>query len=263
MRDSKTPLDSIIRIDEEDESFSLKNSKEYQNTKGQLRTLCQELNVQPSDYKPDVTVNTISGYLNKSDKLDRILYSEISSYIFGLKENNRANFLTNTERFFLYTLSSTTVTNDVRKIVIKIYDHVQLANRQIENADNIFKNSVKDAKIKWLDEVKGIEREYITILGIFASIVLAFVGGITFTTSILQNIDKVSIYRLILTIDFIGVILANVMYMLMSFIYRINNIEKYNSKSHIKKVNLFGLLIVVLVVLAWLFNIQELRLYIL
>ena len=39
---------------------------------------------------------------------------------------------------------------------------------------------------------KDVQKEYIAILGIFAAVVLAFTGGIAFTTSVLQNIHMVS-----------------------------------------------------------------------
>ena len=60
---------------------SIDNSIEYQNTKRQMRGLCNALSKDSSEYKPDVTVENIDKYLNKTDKLDRILYSEISNYI--------------------------------------------------------------------------------------------------------------------------------------------------------------------------------------
>ena len=56
------------------------------------------------------------------------------------------------------------------------------------------------------DHFKGMEKEYISILGIFASIVLAFVGGLTFSTSVLANIDKASIYRLVIIACIIGIV---------------------------------------------------------
>ena len=40
------------------------------------------------------------------------------------------------------------------------------------------------------------QREYISILGIFAAVVLAFTGGIAFSTSVLKNINTVSVYRI-------------------------------------------------------------------
>lgn len=77
-----------------------------------------------------------------------------------------------------------------------------------------------------LDEnIRGIEKEYTTILGIFASIVLAFVGGMTFTTSTLQNIDKSNIFKILIVIAMIGLVLINLIKLLILFIFEINHIS--------------------------------------
>lgn len=69
---------------------------------------------------------------------------------------------------------------------------------------------------------KKMQSEYVTILGIFASIVLAFTGGMTFSSSVLENIDKASIYRIILVISFLGFIIFNILWMLIHFLRDIN-----------------------------------------
>ena len=240
---------------------SLDNSRKYQYTKQQMRGLCDGFSVPSREYESNKMIEAIEDYLNEQDKLDRILYSEISNYIFELNDSQRGNFLTNIEQLLIDILEKdNSVSIDIRKIVLKIYDHVQLVTYQVENSNKIFEKSILDVKSKLHDEIKGIEREYVTILGIFASIVLAFVGGITFSTSVLQNIDKVSIYRLILIVDAIGMILINIIYLLISFILKINDKEDDNSL-FLKNVNkvLFG--IVIIVIICWVLNITELQGY--
>lgn len=39
--------------------------------------------------------------------------------------------------------------DDSKKLIIKIYDHFQLALHQIENVNNIFANSIEEAKDKF------------------------------------------------------------------------------------------------------------------
>lgn len=99
-------------------------------------------------------------------------------------------------------------------------------------------------------------------MGIFASIVLAFVGGITFTTSVLQNIDKVSVFRLILTVDVIGEVLVNVIYLLISFILKINDKDIEGNRKCVKNANCILIGIAVLVLLGWFLDILELQKYI-
>ena len=69
---------------------------------------------------------------------------------------------------------------------------------------------------------KKMQNEYITILGIFAAIVLAFTGGMSFTSSVLENLYKSSIYRIIFVSLIIGCILFNLIWLLIDFIRNVN-----------------------------------------
>ena len=148
------------------------------------------------------------------------------------------------------------ITEDSKKLIVKIYDHFQFALHQIENVNNIFANSIEEAKENLQKEIKSVEKEYISILGIFAAIVLAFVGGITFSTSVLQNISAVSVFRLLLVVDFLAFVLINVIYILVKFIYTIN--EKSVKLFNVKVLNIACLVIVLVIIVAWLFNVNQL-----
>ena len=74
---------------------SLDNSRKYQYTKQQMRGLCDGFSVPSREYESNKMIEAIEDYLNEQDKLDRILYSEISNYIFELNDSQRGNFLTN------------------------------------------------------------------------------------------------------------------------------------------------------------------------
>ena len=166
-----------------DEAVSLEQSSKYSVTKRKINSICTALTFETRKYNPRKTVDNISSYLESTNKLDRILYSEISNYVFSLEMSQRGIFATNVEKLLLYSLEERNhVSEDSKKLIIKIYDHFQLALYQIENVNNIFANSIDEAKENLQKQVKSVEKEYISILGIFAAIVLAFVGGITFST---------------------------------------------------------------------------------
>ena len=86
--------------------------------------------------------------------------------------------------------------------------------KNLESA-NIESQTLKDYLVKSLDKSK---REYITILGIFAALVITFVSGIAFSSSVLGNMDKVTIYRLVLTILLLGTVVGNWIAILTRFI---------------------------------------------
>lgn len=209
-------------------------SKKIADSKKRLRNICSALKMKSQDYDPAKTVLSISAYINSSQKLDRMLYSEISSFIVGLDENERGVFSTNLDRLLDYVLDGDNDVNlDVRKICIKIYDHFQLNLIQIENARAIsevkIKSSVSQAmKIETEDlhkEVNNIQKEHITILGIFAAIILAFVGSFTFSTSVLSNVGKVNVFYLAFIAIIIGSVFLLMIQKLLDFLREINGIK--------------------------------------
>lgn len=254
MADDK--LDVLLRTTD-NSKVSLEQSKKFINTKRKINSLCKALTLETQKCNPEKTVDNINAYIASPNKLDRILYSEISNYVFSLDMTQRGVFATNLEKLLLYSLDDkNNVGEDSKKLIIKIYDHFQLALHQIENVNNIFANGIEEAKQNLKKEVKGIEKEYISILGIFASIVLAFVGGITFSTSVLQNISAVSIFRLLLVVDFLAFVLINVIYILVKFIFTIN--EKDIKLFNVKALNITCLVIAIGIIVAWLFNANKL-----
>lgn len=133
---------------------------------------------------------------------------------------------------------------NIEKQINKLYDHINLEIARM----NYFKETemrtenemqkVSDTLKQVEDNVKQMEdtvekaddmqKQYITILGIFASIVLAFTGGIAFSTSVLENIASASIYRTVLISLILAFILLNVIYILTRFVREI--INKSNTK---------------------------------
>lgn len=249
-------LEALLKTDDKSE-VSLSNSKKYINTKRKINGICKALSRGTKDYDPEKTIENICGYLEYKDKIERILYSEISSYVFSLDMKTRGIFATNVEKLMIYALDEDNkkITEDCRKIVIKIYDHFQLALNQIENVKNILGASIEDAKINLKNEIKGVEKEYISILGIFAAIVLAFVGGITFSSSVLENIGKVSIYRLLIVVILLAFVLMNVIWMLIRFIVQIN--DKDVKLFNIQTFNVICVIMLIVIAAAWVFKIQE------
>lgn len=242
-------LDSLLQTTGST-TMSLEQSRKFNNTKRKINGICKALSLETQKYDPKKTVDNISSYISSVNKLDRILYSEISNYVYSLNMSERGAFNTNVEKLLLYSLDDgNMVGEDCRKMIVKIYDHVQLAVHQIENVNNIFASSIEDAKENLRDQIKGIEKEYISILGIFASIVLAFVGGTTFSTSVLQNISDVNIFRLLLVVDSLSFMIINVIYILVKFIFTIN--DKDSNIFHVKALNISCLVIALVIIILW------------
>ena len=121
---------------------------------------------------------------------------------------------------------SNNINEDVRKICIKIYDHFQLNLIQIEKTNAIVSEcivkAIEEEKIDLHDELKGIEKDHITILGIFAAIMLAFVGGFTFSTSVFNNVSDTNIYKLAFIALVVGLVFVIMIIVLMNFLREIS-----------------------------------------
>ena len=132
---------------------------------------------------------------------------------------------------------------------------VELKKTKEETKEGI-KREIKEINSKYQEvdyNIKKIQANYIVILGIFASIILAFVSGLAFSTSVLQNIDKASIYRLIAVISLIAIFIVNILNSLFSFIKQIHY-GKDDESSKFKPLNSFNiimLLIIILTGVAW------------
>lgn len=121
------------------------------------------------------------------------------------------------------------------KKLVKLHDHISLEFTRLSDIRSYNKRTQKtlyeldkqqvelSKKIRNKEKkIDGMEKNYITILGIFASIVLAFTGGIAFSTSVLENINAISPYRLSAVVIGLAFTLINVIYILVWFICKLN-----------------------------------------
>lgn len=246
---NENPLDALEKVDDATGEFiRLEDSKKYTATKRKISHICRCLTIETKRYLPEKSVDQIKNYVKTKDKMNRILYSEISNHLFNLETDERVIFLTNVERLLIYSLGKEDdIAEDVAKIIVKIYDHTQLVNYQIENMNSIFAQRVADAKVDLHSEIKGIEKEYITILGIFAAIVLSFVGTFTFSTSVLNNVTDTNVYKLVVVAVVIGLVFYNLIGMLIDFLKDIN--EKKARKDDGRKITTRTLVNILLVII--------------
>ena len=110
-----------------------------------------------------------------------------------------------------------------------------LAKQNSINADkaNELNGQLKNVEEKMNNTQEKLQRNYVTILGIFAAIVFTFAAGTSFTSSVLETMASVSIYRLILMVALLAFVLFNSIYALFLFICRVS---KFNEGKHLPKI---------------------------
>lgn len=283
MKENQDKLNSLGKLGPEGKPSGPKRLSPLEKNRRKIRKIINSLKYPSSQYKPIITLNMIYDYINDGD---RIIYSEITGAIYGMSDQERDTVSTNVSKLadYLYDHGTTEVKikgsddhinvyNTLEKAVVQLWDHINLACQQSNFTTAILLNSAEkvqneltdtlDQKVKdKMDDeiepkVKNIERDYITILGIFASIVIAFVGGMTFSTSVLENIDAVSPYRLVFVTTFICYAFVNVINLLLKYMTKLNHIQERPIQiDNINKI-FYGVMSVTAV--AWLINAHQIR----
>lgn len=110
--------------------------------------------------------------------------------------------------------------NFEKRITETIVNVEEKTKSAMENTDDIRNNLVG---------------QVVAILGVFAAIVLAFTGGMAFSTSALENINKSSAYRIVIVCLIIGFTFFNTIAALVLYldrlVFRITRREKENNKT--------------------------------
>lgn len=101
-------------------------------------------------------------------------------------------------------------------------DIIEEKQKRIEEQQEKIKNQA--AKIE--KQIENNMAQYMSILGIFSAVVLAFVGGLTFSTSVLENIHKASIYRIVFVVAIIGIVFFNLLWILFDFMKSVSGVDK-------------------------------------
>lgn len=180
-------------------------------------------------------------------------YSSITMILFSISSVKDARDILCSNIYDIYEIAKEDVNNDIRFIdsLRKLWDHINLENvRMIEltkiaeqaNAANevastmaydvgtskeelkLVNQEIADAK-KELSiirtNMKNSTTESITILSIFAGIVMAFSGGMSFISNAISGINKIGSYRLGIFILLIGNVMFNVIFLLLYMIGKI------------------------------------------
>lgn len=183
-----------------------------------------------SKYINKKSINDQSCFIYMLMNLDMIL-----EYIDGNKEH--------IEELIEKTLQNTTYQIDYDKLKLnikKLQDHIELEETRlitiVEREKAVSKRMITELNKGILDAQKNLDNKtsdlegrmnnsFITILGIFSAIILAFFGGLnglSNTFNFLNN-NKVSSLKIVVVACLIGIILFNVIFMLLYIIGKISS----------------------------------------
>lgn len=222
--------------------FSVLSSIQQGDLPGSIDVLGQNLmeirkGYQPKNYDSDRKLIDISDN-------NRKLYDHVSLDI------ARMGYTDTADRRLIQEDTIENIQGQINRIQREVEEAAQVrqeineANQQIEK----FENRMKDT-----------QKEYIAILGIFAAIVIAFTSGVAFSASVLENMHRSSIYRIVLVTLLIGFVLSNIIYGLFYYIDRVICEKRDQRLKPFILVNVILVILIALTVGAWLFGVVEKR----
>ncbi len=190
--------------------------------------------------------------VNYTKKYDRLLYANISNYIFDIYQTSTQRmgiFETNLESLANFVLSGefTSLLGSVdsvekqwllrsEKIVIKIYDHVNLAKRQfnvLKTSDKEYENNFKKYILPFKQEVtKEMSSQLITLVGIFTAMAFLVFGGISSLNNIFGKIETIPILKLMIMCCLWGLGILNLVYIFMFCVGKMT-VFRFNSNNKI------------------------------
>lgn len=117
----------------------------------------------------------------------------------------------------------------------KLYDHInlelirlnytkELENDLVESKRQLDEIQTQSQTIK--DDLKKQQAQYITILGIFASIVITFTAGFGFSSAVFSKVGDTNPFILAFIMCFVAFFIGNILHFLFRFIKDINQIQR-------------------------------------
>lgn len=177
-------------------------------------------------------------------EIDLLGANEIDELV-GIFSNNLQLIIEIAQEKDLYT-------TEFKEFIDKIQDHVELVNVQISKIDDGIKNAervkedlkreiqikeleikklkddfemIKDKQNKALKRAKSVQKDFVTILGIFASILITTFGGLTILTSIFNNIQTAPTGKLILFGSLVVLAIIMTVFLLLNGISKLSELN--------------------------------------
>lgn len=235
-------------------------------------------------FSSEIAIKNIDEYLTKHG---RYLYSEITIFVIKLLQNKQdvllSYLISNLDICLSFCLEEkNNINKDMQKNVLKLWDHVNLANNQYtsfyqeesklreklypdldDKLNNIhIKQLQLDRKYqKTTKNIRGLTRsfnnkreslvsEMISMISIFVGIAFVMFGGMTLLNNLFDfsNMTFVPVTELLCLGSLVGIIMISIIYAFMIFILRVTSkYEKIKGKSLLNGILLTMLLVLSLI----------------
>ena len=203
--------------------------------------ICESLAKDTKDFSPEKVFEDLHTYVQDEE---RLLYTNISNYIFLKGEAVFGKMETNLDKLIEYVYSEefdqkyTWKTSKAegkktydrtKRVVVKIWDHVNLARKQY----NAFKNTdeeyekIVDKKLSIVENklAKDLTAQLISLIGIFTALSFLLFGGISSLDNIFSGLTDMPIIKLMIIGSIWCLAMMNMIFVFMFFIAKLTNLS--------------------------------------
>lgn len=242
MTRSKRTLNKI----DEGEKQILPKSNQIDTMTEKMQKICECL--LNDKYEVELTINSLIDYLHEHE---RILYSPISNIIYhcydedsekiagdrvGTISSNLENMFAHTEKKEFKKKAQEEKTKkkayeDVPKIILKLWDHVNLAQQQyiiLRQSDEEYKKKFESSIEPFKQEmITDLTAQLLTIVGIFTALAFLVFGGISSLDNIFSSI-QLPIFKLLIVSSVWGLCIINLVFV---FLFCVGKMTKMSFSS--------------------------------
>ena len=216
-------------------------SKEIEEKERYIIEICNKLFFSTVDFKTQEVYDQIRDYINK---YERFLYSTISNYIFHEVKDEKGLSIVNVNIGVLFQYldmqqKDNKVSKDeyekMKKVLLKIYDHVNLANRQfveLKESDDEFKKKMQNYMAPYQEKIsKEMSMQLLTMVSIFTALAFLMFGGMSSLGSIFSN-HELPVLKVIIIGCVWGLCTLNIIFV---FLFCVGKMTKIDFASTSKK----------------------------
>lgn len=213
-----------------------------------VNKFCEMLFIDNNNFDKLKTFEYLFDYI---DKYNRILYAPISTSIYACYNEHEAeevekligNMITNVQAIVDYTYSNEYKANekiqnkkrkayyDTKKAIIKIWDHINLAQMQystLKQTDEEYKKKFNDSVEPIKSDIsKELSSQLLTMVSIFTALSFLIFGGISSLENIFSN-PKLPLFKLMIVGCIWGLCILNLVFV---FLFCVGKMTKLNFKS--------------------------------
>ena len=255
---------SIEKMEPKAKLLKDEKSQTVERMKADILSICHIISSPSNEFKVKDAFNEIKKYVQN---YDRLLYAEISTYCYNLKPEDADSFQGNLNSLIEYVyskdykngleaekgkknLSEIELRERTKRVVIKLYDNVNLACAQMsslkQSREDLHEHFVSEFEPAKAEITKDISSQLITLVGIFTAIAFLVFGGFSSLVDVFAHIGD-DIAKTIMLASIWGLIVCNGIFIFLGCIEKLVKKEaitgSYNKESIFSWTNLILLFI--------------------